>query len=309
MSLRIVFMGTPRFSVAVLKALIEAGLEVCAVYSQPPRKSGRGMKLTPSPVHKYALKMQIPVLTPTSLKGDQEAEALDYFKADAAVVVAYGLILPQDILDTPKNGCFNVHASLLPRWRGAAPIQRAIMAGDKQTGVTIMQMEKGLDTGPMCLSGALDITPSTTSASLHDELANLGASLMVKTLNQLEAGKLDCQTQPEQGVTYAEKIDKAEARINFDQPVKDVLAHIHGLSPFPGAWFEMPIDGKPNRVKLLECEISSDQATPATILDDQMTIACQGGAIKPIRLQRQGKAAMKLQDFIRGIKVEPGTQV
>ena len=309
MSLKLVFMGTPDFSVQVLKALIDAGHNIAAVYTQPPRKSGRGMKVHPSAVHKFALKHNLPVLTPTSLKGEQEQEALDYFRADAAVVVAYGLLLLREILNTPKHGCFNVHASLLPRWRGAAPIQRAIMAGDEKTGVSIMQMEAGLDTGPVCLTGEIAITPQTTAGSLHDELAELGARLMVESLEKLETGTLSFTPQPETGATYAKKIDKAEARIDFNQPVDRVLAHIHGLSPFPGAWFELPDGDQSLRIKLLQCQISSDSGTPGTIIDEQMTIACKDGAIKPVRLQRQGKGAMDIEAFLRGVTIVPGTQV
>lgn len=309
MSLQLIFMGTPDFSVVVLKSLIDAGHQICAVYSQPPRKSGRGMKLQPSPVHRFAQSQNIPVLTPLSLKDPQAQAEFAAFKADAAVVVAYGLLLPQAILDAPKNGCFNVHASLLPRWRGAAPIQRAIMAGDTKSGVTIMQMEAGLDSGPMYLRGETPITQTTTAQELHDALSQLGARLMVETLAQLQTGSLDPTPQPDEGVTYAKKIDKAEARINFDQPAPQVIAHIHGLSPFPGSWFEMMIDEKPLRIKLLKAQAIDKSGSAGEILDDQLTIGCAEGAIKPISLQRPGKGAMELAEFLNGMTVKPGSHV
>jgi methionyl-tRNA formyltransferase len=302
-------MGTPDFSVPVLQNLVKTGHDVCAVYSQPPRKSGRGMKLTPSPVQHWAEKNKIDVFTPTSLRDETEQQRFSALKADAAVVVAYGMLLPQEILDTPKYGCFNIHASLLPRWRGAAPLQRAIMAGDKKTGVTIMQMEAGLDTGPMCLVEEIDITETTTTAALHDQLSALGARLMLKTLEELEAGTLIKTPQPDEGVTYAKKITKAEARINFNQPAQKVLAHIHGLSPFPGGWFELPVDGKLQRVKILTAKQTDKQGPAGQILDEQMTIACSTGAVRPTRLQRQGKGALDLVEFLRGIPVTPGAQV
>lgn len=309
MSLKLVFMGTPDFSVPVLKSIIAAGHEVRAVYSQPPRKSGRGMKLTPSPVHAWAEARHIPVLTPTSLKDTQVQKQFEAFDTDAAVVVAYGLLLPQAILDTPKHGCFNVHASLLPRWRGAAPIQRAIMAGDDKTGVTIMQMEAGLDTGPMCLTAETPISNTTMAQDLHDELARLGARLMVSVLQQLETDTLTTIPQPDNGVTYAAKIDKAEARIDFNQPAASIIRHIHGLSPFPGAWFELPVNGKPVRVKILKASISDDHGPAGHILDDQLTIAGQTGAIKPTMLQRPGKSSMTLSEFLNGTQITPGVKV
>jgi len=309
MTLRLIFMGTPDFSVNVLEKLIAQGHDICAVYSQPPRKSGRGMKLRPSPVHACAEKNGIPVFTPTSLKQPQEQEKFANFKADAAVVVAYGLILPQIILDLPKHGCFNIHASLLPRWRGAAPIQRSIMAGDKETGVTIMQMEAGLDTGPMCLKQTIAITDQTTADTLHDDLAIIGADLMSRALEQLQEGTLKFTPQPEEGVTYASKIDKAEARIQFDQPAKQVLRHIHGLSPFPGSWLNLNIDNQDVRIKILHAEISSSSGTTATVIDDKFTIACADTAITPTRLQRQGKGAMDLETFLRGTKISAGMKV
>lgn len=309
MSLRIVFMGTPDFSVEVLKRLIEAGHDVCAVYSQPPRKSGRGMKLRPSPVQAFAEESSIPVFTPTSLKDIENQKDFSALDADVAVVVAYGLLLPQAILDMPKHGCFNVHASLLPRWRGAAPIQRAIMAGDDKSGVTIMQMEAGLDTGPMCLVGQVPIGDATTGSDLHDQLSVLGARLMVEALGKLENGYLVLTPQPEQGVTYASKIDKAEARINFDRPAAIVIRHIHGLSPFPGSWFELQVNDAPMRIKVLSAEAVAGDGSAGEILDSDFTIACSSGAVKPLMLQRPGKGAMSLGDFLNGIPVSAGMKV
>ena len=307
--MRLIFMGTPEFSVTVLKSLIEAGHQICAVYSQPPRKSGRGMKLRPSPVQAYGESQNIPVLTPISLKDSQSQAEFANFKADAAVVVAYGQLLPQAVLDAPDRGCFNVHASLLPRWRGAAPIQRAIMAGDQQSGVTIMQMEAGLDTGPMCLSATTSVNDQTTANELHDILAIQGAELMVTVLEQLQAGTLTTTPQPTAGVTYAKKIDKAEARINFDQSASQVQRHIHGLSPFPGSWFELPIDGQLQRIKILACQIIEQSGPAAQVLSADLTIACATGSIRPIRLQRPGKDAMTLSDFLNGTTIFPGTKV
>ena len=309
MSLRLIFMGTPDFSVAVLKSLLDAGHDICAVYSQPPRKSGRGMKLQPSPVHTFADAHNIPALTPKSLKDQDTQQQFAAFNADAGVVVAYGLLLPQAVLDAPKHGCFNVHASLLPRWRGAAPIQRAIMAGDHKTGVTIMQMEAGLDTGPMCLTAETAITPTTTAQELHDTLSQIGARLLVDVLEQLQAGKLSPTPQPDSGITYAKKIDKAEARIDFNQPAASVVCHIHGLSPFPGSWFELMVDGKPLRIKVLKAQIIEKSGPAGQTLDDQLTIACADGAIKPLSLQRPGKGPMTLPDFLNGITIKPGMKV
>lgn len=300
-------MGTPQFSVPVLERLISAGHDVCAVYCQPPRKSGRGLKLTSCPVQKCAEQHHIDVFTPTSFKQPDEQKRFASFKTDAAIVVAYGMILPQPILDTPKHGCFNIHASLLPRWRGAAPIQRAIMAGDKQTGITIIQMEAGLDTGPMCLIEKIDINEMTTAKKLHDDLSVMGTNLIQKTLEQLETGTIKFTPQPEHGVTYAKKIDKAEAKIDFSKPAKQVLGHIHGLSPFPGSWLELPTNDKPLRIKLVTAQAVSGKGKPGQVLDDQFSICCGEGAIRPVQLQRQGKGVMELSQFLRGGEVKPGT--
>ena len=298
--MRLVFMGTPDFAVETLKALMGAGHEVACVYSQPPRPAGRGMAERPSPVHAYAAARGIEVRTPTSLKSAEELAHFAALNADAAVVVAYGLLLPKPVLDAPRLGCFNVHASLLPRWRGAAPIQRAIMSGDAWSGVTIMRMEEGLDTGPMCKVGKIAITPMTTAQSLHDELAALGSQLMIAVLAQ---ETITCTPQPLDGVTYAKKIDKAEARIDFTKSAAEVRSHIHGLSPFPGAWFE--VNG--TRVKALLCDVVQDGAAPGTFIDDRLTIACGTGAIRLLKLQREGKGAMEAQDFLRGFPIAAGT--
>ena len=298
--MRLVFMGTPDFAVETLKALIGAGHEVACVYSQPPRPAGRGMAERPSPVHAYAAARGIEVRTPTSLKSAEELAHFAALNADAAVIVAYGLLLPKPVLDAPRLGCFNVHASLLPRWRGAAPIQRAIMSGDAWSGVTIMRMEEGLDTGPMCKVGRIAITPMTTAQSLHDELAALGSQLMIEVLAQ---ETITCTPQPSDGVTYAKKIDKAEARVDFTKNAAEVRNHIHGLSPFPGAWFE--VNG--TRVKALLCDVVQASAAPGTFIDDRLTLACGTGAIRLLKLQREGKGAMEAQDFLRGFPIAAGT--
>jgi methionyl-tRNA formyltransferase len=254
----------------------------------------------PSPVHAYAAAKALEVRTPTSLKLPEEQARFAALNADAAVVVAYGLLLPKPILDAPRLGCFNVHASLLPRWRGAAPIQRAIMAGDAETGVTIMRMEEGLDTGPMCRVGRLPITPATTAQSLHDDLAALGARLMVEALAQ---DQIACVPQPAEGVTYARKIDKAEAHIDFGRSAEEVRNHIHGLSPFPGAWFA--VNG--TRIKVLRCEVIDRGGEPGSFIDDRLCIACGRGAVRLLKLQREGKGAMEADEFLRGFPVPSGT--
>ena len=299
--MRLVFMGTPDFAVETLKALIASGHDIACVYSQPPRPAGRGLAERPSPVHAFATAQGIEVRTPTSLKSADEQARFAELDADAAVVVAYGLLLPKPVLDAPRLGCFNVHASLLPRWRGAAPIQRAIMSGDHESGVTIMRMEEGLDTGPMCKVGRIAITPTTTAQTLHDELAALGAQLMVEVLAQ---DTISATPQPADGVTYAKKIDKAEARIDFTKSAVEVRNHIHGLSPFPGAWFAM----NGTRIKVLLCEVVSSHGTPGTFLDDALTIACGSGAIRLLKLQREGKGAMEATDFLRGFPIASGTE-
>jgi methionyl-tRNA formyltransferase len=299
--MRLTFMGTPDFAATTLRALIADGHEIMCVYSQPPRPAGRGYELKKSPVHLLAEECGIEVRTPASLKSAEEQAKFVALKADAAVVVAYGLLLPKPVLDAPKFGCFNVHASLLPRWRGAAPIQRAIMAGDAESGVTIMRMDEGLDTGPMMKIVKTPIAATTTAASLHDELAHIGAAAMVDVLRSPDAV---ATSQPAEGITYAKKIDKAEARIDFGKPADDVRNHIHGLSPFPGAWTTI----NNARIKVLKAEASARQGEAATFLDDALTIACGTGALRLVELQREGKGAMSAETFLRGFKVPAGTK-
>jgi methionyl-tRNA formyltransferase len=310
MPLKIIFMGTPDFSVPTLEAIIAAGHEVLAAYSQPPRPAGRGMAEKKSPVHVFAEEHAIPVRTPKSLKGEAEQAAFAALGADAAVVVAYGLILPRPILDAPRLGCFNLHASRLPRWRGAAPIQRAVMAGDGETAVAIMRMEEGLDTGPVCATEAVTIDPEMTAGELHDELARRGAALMVRALSELESGRLKPVPQPAEGVTYAAKIDKAEARIDFTRPARDVHNLIRGLSPFPGAWFEAtPPGGAKERVKVLRSTIVEGRGEPGQVLDDALMIACGDGAVRMSEVQRAGKRAMTAAEFLRGFALPKGNRL
>src|SRR6266478_3848632 len=256
MPLRLIFMGTPDFAVPTLLELVAQGHAIAAVYTRAAKPAGRGMKLQPTPVEQEARRLGIPVLTPPTLKTEDAVAEFRAHDADAAVVVAYGMILPQAILDAPKYGCFNLHASLLPRWRGAAPINRAIMAGDTETGVMVMKMDAGLDTGDVAMVERMAITDAMTSADLHDALAPLGGDLMVRAMGALERGKLQLTPQGSEGVTYAAKIEKTEARIDWNKPARDVLRHSHGLSPFPGAWCEMAIEGAPARVKILRCELA-----------------------------------------------------
>ncbi|MEH2564112.1 methionyl-tRNA formyltransferase [Bradyrhizobium sp. AZCC 2289] len=305
MPLRLIFMGTPDFAVPTLLELVAHGHEIAAVYTRAAKPAGRGMKLQPTPVEQQARRLGIPVLTPSTLKTPKALDEFRAHRADAAVVVAYGMILPQAILDSPPLSCFNLHASLLPRWRGAAPINRAIMAGDAETGVMVMKMDVGLDTGDVAMAERLTIADTMTAADLHDALAPLGADLMVRAMGALERGKLQLTKQSEHGVTYAAKIDKAEARIDWNKPAHAVLRHIHGLSPFPGAWCEIAIDGEPARVKILRCEPTKGAGTPGAVLDNRLAIACGEGAIRIIELQRAGKAPMKAADFLRGTPLKP----
>lgn len=309
MALKIVFMGTPDFSVPVLEAVLKAGHEVVCVYSQPPRPAGRGMAEQPSPVHRFALEHGIAVRTPLNFKAVEAREAFADLGADAAVVVAYGLILPEAVLNAPQFGCFNVHASELPRWRGAAPIQRAIMAGDPHTAVMVMRMDKGLDTGPVALERRVAIPPGMTAGELHDVLARAGADVMVEALAQLEAGALKTVSQSSEGVTYAEKISKAEARINFAQPAERVQNHILGLSPFPGAWFEHSPGGKPERIKVLRAVAVDGNGPPGTVLDDKLTIACTEGAVRLTEVQRAGKKPVSASEFLRGFRIAAGDRI
>jgi methionyl-tRNA formyltransferase len=305
MSLRLNFLGTPDFAVPTLLALAAAGHEIAAVYTRAPKPAGRGMDLQMTPVEREARKQGLPVLTPKTLKTDEAIAEFAAFKADAAVVVAYGMILPKAILAAPRLGCFNVHASLLPRWRGAAPINRAVMAGDKESGVTIMQMDEGLDTGAMAMREALPILPDMTAGDLHDALARLGADLMPRALAAAAHGTLNLTSQPEDGVTYAAKISKAETRIDWAKPAHDVHNHIRGLSPFPGAWFEF--DGV--RIKALRSTLAQGSGAPGTALDNNLTIACGDGAVRLVQIQRAGKQPMSAGEFLRGTPVNAGARV
>ncbi len=301
--MRLIFMGTPDFSVPVLDALVDAGHEIAAVYCQPPRPAGRGKKDRPTPVHARAEALGLEVRHPVSLKSPEELAAFAALNADVAVVVAYGLLLPQTILDAPEQGCLNIHASLLPRWRGAAPIHRAIMSGDAETGICIMQMEAGLDTGPVLMRRATPIEPEETTALLHDRLSTMGAALITEALAQLP--DLTPQPQPEEGVTYASKIDKSEARIDWTRPALEVDRQIRGLSPFPGAWTEM--EGA--RLKLLASRVAEGQGAPGQVLTPELHVACGQGAVELLRLQRAGKGAQDRETFLRGWPIPVGTRL
>jgi methionyl-tRNA formyltransferase len=296
-------MGTPEFSVPVLDALVEAGHDIAAVYCQPPRQAGRGKKERPTPVHARALELGLEVRHPASLKGPEEQAEFAALNADVAVVVAYGLLLPQAVLDAPAQGCLNIHASLLPRWRGAAPIHRAIMSGDAETGICIMQMEAGLDTGPVLLREATAIEAEETTAELHDRLSAMGSILIVEALSRLF--DLTPEVQPEEGVTYASKIDKAEAAIDWSAPAAEVDRKIRGLSPFPGAFVEY--DGQ--RIKLLASRLADGSGAAGRVLDDALTVACGEGAVQLLRLQRAGKAAQDAEVFLRGLPLPKGTEL
>ena len=309
MPLRLIFMGTPEFAVPTLLELVAHGHEIAAVYTRAAKPAGRGMKLQPTPVEVEARRLGIPVLTPTTLKTPEALEQFRAHNADAAVVVAYGMILPQAILGTPKLGCFNLHASLLPHWRGAAPINRAIMTGDTETGVMVMKMDAGLDTGDVAMAERMAITDAMTVADGHDALARLGGDLMARAMGALERGKLQLTKQSAEGVTYATKIEKAEARIDWNRPAREVLRHIHGLSPFPGAWSEMAIEGEQVRVKILCCAMADGSGAPGEVLDDHLAVACKEGAIRILELQRAGKQPMKAEDFLRGTSVRVGTRI
>ncbi|KIC51981.1 methionyl-tRNA formyltransferase [Tateyamaria sp. ANG-S1] len=301
--MRVIFMGTPEFSVSALDALHAAGHEIVCVYTQPPRPAGRGKKDRPSPVQARAEALGLEVRHPVSLRNEVAQAEFAALNADVAVVVAYGLILPQPILDAPTHGCLNIHASLLPRWRGAAPIHRAIMAGDAETGVCIMQMEAGLDTGPVLLRGTTPIGATQTTADLHDRLAGMGAGLIVEAL----AGLADLvpEPQPEAGVTYAAKIDKAEAAIDWSRDAVEVDRLIRGLSPFPGAWFEH----EGTRIKVLGSVLADGAGAAGAVLDDALTVACGSGAVGLTRLQRAGKGAQDAEVFLRGLPLSKGTQL
>jgi methionyl-tRNA formyltransferase len=306
MPLRLIFMGTPDFAVPTLAAIAGAGHDIAAVYTRAPKPAGRGMAVSPSPVERAARGLHLPVLTHATLRTAEAQAAFRAHKTDAAVVVAYGLILPRPILDATPLGAFNLHASLLPRWRGAAPINRAVMAGDAETGVVVMKLAEGLDTGPVGMTDRISIAPDATAGDLHDELARRGAALMVQALAELEGGTLKLAPQPEEGVTYAAKIDKGETHIDWAKPWQQVHDHIRGLSPFPGAWCEIAVDGKPARIKLLRATRAEGSGAPGTLLDDRLTIACGAGAVRVIELQRAGRQPLMAQDFLRGTPLAPG---
>ncbi|ODS57726.1 MAG: methionyl-tRNA formyltransferase [Agrobacterium sp. SCN 61-19] len=313
MALRIIFMGTPDFSVATLKALHAAGHEIVAAYSQPPRPGGRrGLDLQKSPVHQAAEELGIEVRHPLNFRDQADRDAFVALQADVAVVVAYGLLVPEAILNGTRLGAYNGHASLLPRWRGAAPIQRAIMAGDAETGMMVMKMDRGLDTGPVALTRKVAIDPDMTAGELHDALSLAGAEAMVEAMAKLEAGTLETVVQAEDGVLYAAKIDKAETRVDFSRSATEVHNHIRGLSPFPGAWTEIEVNGKPERVKLLASHLAEKDkvlAAAGTALDEHLTIACGTGAISLVRLQKAGGKVLNAEDFLRGTPLPKGTVI
>jgi methionyl-tRNA formyltransferase len=305
LSLRLVFMGTPDFSVPILDALIQAGHDIAAIYSQPPRPAGRGHLLRSSPVAAVAESKGLPVRTPKSLKSAEEQEAFAALGADVAVVAAYGLILPKAILDAPRWGCINVHASLLPRWRGAAPIQRCIEAGDARTGVTLMQMDEGLDTGAMLMIESMTIEPHTTGGSLHDNLSAMGARMIVEALGKLEAGRLIATPQPLEGVTYAAKLSKEEGRLDWRRTAIELDRQLRALTPWPGMWFALGDE----RIKLISARPAEGSGDPGTVLDDALTVACGEGALRLEILQRAGKGAMSAAELLRGFAIPAGTRL
>jgi methionyl-tRNA formyltransferase len=309
MPLRLIFMGTPAFAVPTLCALADQGHEIAAVYTRAARPAGRGMKLQPTPVELQARRRGLAVLTPATLKTAEAVQAFRGHGADAAVVVAYGMILPQPILDAARLGCFNLHASLLPRWRGAAPINRAIMAGDTASGVMVMKMDAGLDTGEVAMTERIAVTDAMTAADLHDALAPLGGALMTRAMAALERGDLQLHRQGDEGITYAAKIEKTEARIDWTGPARAVLRHIHGLSPFPGAWCEVVMDDQPARIKILRCETADGSGAAGELLDDRLRVGCGDGAIRILELQRAGKAPMTAQEFLRGTPMPAGARL
>jgi methionyl-tRNA formyltransferase len=306
MPLRLIFMGTPDFAVPTLVEIVGHGHDVAAVYTRPPKPAGRGMEMQPSPVEREARRFGVPFLAPTTLKTTEAEEIFAAHGAQAAVVVAYGLILPPSILNGVPLGCFNLHASALPRWRGAAPINRAIMAGDTETAAAVMRMDQGLDTGPIAMAEHVTIGADMTAGELHDRLARLGADVMVRALAALEKGALILTPQPANGITYAPKIDKSETRIDWRWSWKAVHDHCRGLSPFPGAWFE--IAGTGERIKVLRTTRAEGSGVAGTILDDRLTVACGEGALRILELQRAGKQAMKAEAFLRGLPLPSGTQ-
>jgi methionyl-tRNA formyltransferase len=309
MPLRLIFMGTPAFALPTLVEIVGRGHEVMAVYTRAAKRAGRGMDLQETPIAREARRFGLQVHTPSSLRTAEAADAFRAHGADAAVVVAYGLILPPGILAAVPLGCFNLHASLLPRWRGAAPINRAIMAGDRETGVVVMKMDEGLDTGPIAMAERVPIGPDLTAGELHDVLARLGADLMVRALGAVERCALTFTPQPDDGVTYAPKIVKSETRIDWTQPWQAVHDRCRGLSPFPGAWFEIPAGGADQRVRVLRTTRGKGAGAPGTLIDEHLTIACGEGAVRVVELQRAGAKAMKAEEFLRGVRLLPGAQV
>jgi methionyl-tRNA formyltransferase len=309
MPLRLIFMGTPEFAVPTLLELHAQEHDIAAVYTRAPKPAGRGMKEQATPVEREARRLGLPVLTPKTLRTPDAAETFRTHGADAAVVVAYGLILPEPILEASRLGCFNLHASLLPRWRGAAPINRAIMAGDEESGVMVMKMDAGLDTGDVAMTGRVTLTDTMTASDLHDVLAQAGASLMVRAMSALERGDLKLTPQDAQGVTYAAKIDKDEARIDWSRPAREVLRHCHGLSPFPGAWTEIELDGQPVRLKILRCEPAKGHGAPGEVIDANLTVVCGDGAIRIVELQRAGARPMTSEVFLRGTRLMAGSRM
>ncbi len=304
MALRLAFMGTPDFAVPTLAELLAQGHDIAAVYSQPPRPKGRGMEAEPGPVHKFAQAHKLPVRTPLSLKGAAEQAGFAALNLDAAIVVAYGLLLPQAILDAPRLGCFNLHGSLLPRWRGAAPIQRAVMAGDAQTGVMVMRMEAGLDTGPVLMAERTPVGRKT-AGELADELSRLGADLMVRALSAMERGDIAAHPQSGDGVTYAKKISKDEARIDWTKSAREIDCLIRGLSPWPGAWTA----AKGERLKVLYAEPMDGKGPPGEVIGDDLIIACGNGALKLKRVQRAGSKVMAADELLKGFSLPPGTKL
>jgi methionyl-tRNA formyltransferase len=309
MPLRLVFMGTPDFAVPTLIEIIGHGHDVVAVYTRAPKPAGRGMDVQLTPVEREARRFGLPVLTPKTLKTNEAQETFRAHRADAAVVIAYGLILPQPILEAVPLGCFNLHASALPRWRGAAPINRAIMAGDTETAAAVMRMDEGLDTGPVAMTERVPIGAEMTAGELHDQLARLGADLMVRALGALEKGALSLTPQPTHGITYAAKIAKSETRIDWGRPWMSVHDHCRGLSPFPGAWFELPAKGATERIKVVRTTRGIGTGTPGMILDDKLTVACGEGALQILELQRAGRQVMKVEEFLRGSPIPRGTRL
>lgn len=307
--LRIAFMGTPDFAVKSLKAIVEAGHEVVAVYTQPPAPRGRGQVLQPSPVHAYAESLGIEVRTPRSMKAPDAIEAFKALDLDVAVVVAYGQILVAEVLDAPRLGSFNLHGSLLPRWRGAAPIQRALMAGDAETGVQVMRMSVGLDEGPVLFTARTPIGPEDTASTLHDRLADLGAALWPRALQAIADGSAVETPQAADGATYARKITPAEARIDWTRPAVEIDRQIRGLSPFPGAWFELSTARGPTRVKALGSRLDTGDGAPGEVLDDALLVACGTGAVRLTRLQREGRGAAPAEEFLRGTPVRKGERL